>query len=135
MNKETALVNFFTFAGCGTISHLQVQQYENSDPKLILYTTEEAWEDDPVHPTTAAYNRIAAATAKINDRMREQEVETKRRRESVGEGGQSLPDARHGRLDSSSSASPSLRGRGWTNRRPRGRGGRFTGGNSSSNTY
>jgi hypothetical protein len=67
-------------------------------------------EDDPLHPMTAAYNRIAAATAKINDRMREQEVESKRKRESVGEGGQSLPDARHGRLDSSSSASPSLRG-------------------------
>jgi hypothetical protein len=107
------------------------------DPCLDLRAIgpDEAWDTDPVHPTLAAYNRIAAATAKINDRMREQEVESKRRRESVGEASQ-LPDARRGRLDGSRGASPSLRGRDWTNRRPRGRGGRWpSGGNNHNNSY
>jgi hypothetical protein len=59
------------------------------DPSLDLRAigTDEAWENDPVHPSAAAYSRIAAASAKINYRMRALEAESKRRRESVGEGG------------------------------------------------
>jgi hypothetical protein len=99
---------------------------------------EEAWDQNPVHPTAAAYSRIAAARAKINNRMRTQEVENKRRRESIGEASQSLPDARPGRLDAENNASPALQrgGRGWSNRRPRGSGGsRWPGGNSGNNSY
>jgi hypothetical protein len=102
------------------------------DPCMDLRSLgqEDAWDADPVHPSQLAYNKIAAACAKINDRMRSQEQEAKRRRESFGDGGQSLPDARRGRIDLE--ASPRLhRGGqlGGNNRRGRGRGGgRWTGG-------
>jgi hypothetical protein len=79
------------------------------------------------HPTPLAYSKIAAATTKINDRMLSQEQDSKRRRESFGDSGQSLPGARHGRMDLDPGASPRLH-RG--NRRGRGRsGGQWAGAN------
>jgi hypothetical protein len=96
------------------------------DPCMDLRSLglDDAWEADPVHPSRLAYNKIAAACAKINDRMRSQEQEAKRRRESFGDGGSSLPDARRGRIDHE--ASPRLQRGGQHsggNRRGRGRGG------------
>jgi hypothetical protein len=90
---------------------------------------EDAWDTDPVHPSQLAYNKIAAASAKINDRIRSQEQEAKRRRESFGDGGQSLPDARRGRIDPEASQRLHRGGHpGGSNRRGRGRGGvRWTG--------
>jgi hypothetical protein len=82
------------------------------------------------HPTLLAYSKRAAATAKINDRMRSQEQEAKRRKESFGDSGQSLPDARRGRMDPDPSASPRLHRGNMpdSNRRGQGRsGGRWAG--------
>jgi hypothetical protein len=57
------------------------------DPCMDLRSLgqEDAWDTDPVHPSPLAYSKIAAASAKINDRMRSQEQEAKRRRESFGD--------------------------------------------------
>jgi hypothetical protein len=57
------------------------------------------WNGDPVHPTEEVHRKIAAAAAKLGDRMRAAELENKWRRDSQGEQGPSYPDARRGRRD------------------------------------
>jgi hypothetical protein len=57
----------------------------------------EVWGSDPIHPQPAIYNKIAAATAKLGDKIKTAETEAKRRRDSMGDQGQSGPNARHGR--------------------------------------
>jgi hypothetical protein len=84
---------------------------------------DEAWGDDPIHPNPIVYSKIAAAAAMINDRMRVQETEAKRRRDSMGETGLPAPDARRGRVEQQHDWSPQLSTRGGRGR-PRPRGGR-----------
>jgi hypothetical protein len=56
----------------------------------------EVWGSDPIHPQPAIYNKIAAATAKLGDKIKTAEAEAKRRRDSMGDQGQSGPNARRG---------------------------------------
>jgi hypothetical protein len=90
---------------------------------------DEAWGDDPIHPTPVVYSKIAAAAAMINDQMRAKETEAKRRRDSLGEASLPAPDARRGRLDQQQEGSPQLNVRGGRGR-PRPRGGRWPRGGS-----
>jgi hypothetical protein len=94
------------------------------DPCIDLRAVDpaDAWDEDPIHPTSIVYSRIAAAVAKVNDRMRATEADMKRRRDSMGESGPSAPDARRGRLDSHQGSSVNARGRGAGGRRPYGGG-------------
>jgi hypothetical protein len=71
------------------------------DTCMDLRTVDPAdvWEDDPVHPTSIVYSKIAAAVAKVDDRMRSSEADMKRRRDSIGDAGPSAPEARRGRQD------------------------------------
>jgi hypothetical protein len=55
------------------------------------------WGTDPVHPTEAVYSKIAAATAKLGDKLRAAEAEAKRRRDSIDERVTSGHHARRGR--------------------------------------
>jgi hypothetical protein len=57
----------------------------------------EVWGTDPIHPQPAVYNKMAAATAKLGDKIKMAEAEAKRRRDSMGDQGQSRPNARCGR--------------------------------------
>jgi hypothetical protein len=54
----------------------------------------EVWGTDPIHPLPVVYGKIAAATAKLGDKIKL--AEAKRRRDSMGDQGQSRPNARHG---------------------------------------
>jgi hypothetical protein len=85
---------------------------------------DEAWGDHPIHPNLVVYSKIAAATAMINDRMRVQETEMKRRRDSMGETGLPAPDARRGQVEHQQDGSPKLNTRSGQGR-PRPRGGRW----------
>jgi hypothetical protein len=60
------------------------------------------WASDPFHPTPVIYHMIAAAVAKLGERLRAAEIENVRRRDSLGKGNGS--DARCGRLDPEISA-------------------------------
>jgi hypothetical protein len=55
------------------------------------------WAADAVHPTPLVYGKIAAATAKLGDKIKMADAESKRRRDSMGDQGQSGPNARRGR--------------------------------------
>jgi hypothetical protein len=57
----------------------------------------EVWGDDPIHPLPVVYCKIAAATAKLGDKIKMADAEAKRRRDSMGDQGQSGPNARRGR--------------------------------------
>jgi hypothetical protein len=48
------------------------------DPCFNLRTLDlaEAWENDPIHPISLVYSKIAAEAAKINDRMRVNESDS-----------------------------------------------------------
>jgi hypothetical protein len=91
---------------------------------------DEAWGDDPIHPNPVVYSKIAAATAMINDKMRVQETEVKRRRDSLGDSGLPAPDARRGRVEPHE-GSPVLNSRG-RGARMRPRGGRWSRGGGLS---
>jgi hypothetical protein len=70
------------------------------DPCIDLRAVDptDAWDEDPIHPTSIVYSKIAAAVAKVNDRMRATEADMKRRRDSMGESGPAAPDTRRGTL-------------------------------------
>jgi hypothetical protein len=55
------------------------------------------WGTDPVHPQPAVYGKIAAAVAKLGDKIKLEEAEAKRSRDSMGDQSQSGPNARRGR--------------------------------------
>jgi hypothetical protein len=62
---------------------------------------EAIWGTDPIHPTEVVYNKIAAATAKLGNKLRAAEAEAKRRRDSMDERLASVLHARRGRGHSS----------------------------------
>jgi hypothetical protein len=53
---------------------------------------EAIWGTDPIHPTPVVYSKIAAATAKLGDKLRAAEAEAKRRRNSID---QRMPSCPH----------------------------------------
>jgi hypothetical protein len=69
------------------------------DPLVDIRGMEAAaiWGCDPIHPTAVVYSKIAAATAKLGDKLRAAEAEAKRRRDSIDERAPSGPHARRGR--------------------------------------
>jgi hypothetical protein len=65
----------------------------------------DVWGTDPVHTQPEVYGKIAAATAKLGDKIKLAEAEAKRRRDSMGDQGQSGPNTRRGRGGPPSEAS------------------------------
>jgi hypothetical protein len=70
------------------------------------------WGEDPIHPLPVVHGKIAAATAKLGDKIKMQKQRLRGGETAWGKQGQSGPNARRGRCDPTSkdSRGPSWRG-------------------------